>query len=557
MADNDFVNYQLARSEPDQFLIQHPDGSQFSVARAGLDPQYDAHIANNMPAIQSADDIYKQVHGAANPAGAGIDWGAINRLGAAPDAVPMDAKKFGSVDERDAYVRALKQAGVDPNAAPPSSDAGSDIASNGNGPMGVVPEPLPDTSPVAPPQAGVSGDAPQPGQVPGVAYGNPNDPASMLKAAGQNEQAANFGQYKIAQDVGKQAAVAQQAYLDTVQAAQERNETFQQQMVQANQKLSDDVAKGHIDPNRMWNNMSTGNQILAGISMIAGGLGQGLLVAGGAKNATNAALDVINNAVTRDIDAQKQNLDNKKSLISLNMGQARNMDEATLHSMMNATSIVDGQLKLAMAKSASPEALARLQQAQSVTQQHLAELAWTAATKYGTPGSGGQQTPDGLPQDIAYRIEAAPPSIRDDLKTEVKNVKKAAIAKNSFATILAKMKQVNTVGALANPHAWEDNERYKSDLVETFQALGAAPRLNAEMKKIMKPFEGSTLKSSDPGFYDKAYEELSRLVDQHVPPPTYLPKMGLYNAPNAGGGNAQAIAARQAQAMKVASAKRK
>lgn len=53
-----------------------------------------------------------------------------------------------------------------------------------------------------------------------------------------------------------------------------------------------------------WANMSTGSKIMAGISIALGGMA--------GQNGQNAALDIINTNITRDIDIQKANMDKKK-----------------------------------------------------------------------------------------------------------------------------------------------------------------------------------------------------------------------------------------------------
>lgn len=68
-----------------------------------------------------------------------------------------------------------------------------------------------------------------------------------------------------------------------------------------------DVREARVDPQRLWKERGTGAQILAGISVLLGGLAQGL----GAK--TNGALDAIENAVNRDIQLQMQAIEKKRA----------------------------------------------------------------------------------------------------------------------------------------------------------------------------------------------------------------------------------------------------
>ncbi|HUV84145.1 MAG TPA: hypothetical protein VMV86_00465, partial [Methanosarcinales archaeon] len=68
--------------------------------------------------------------------------------------------------------------------------------------------------------------------------------------------------------------------------------------------------KKQIDPNRFWNQSSTWNKVLAGISIALGGLGSG------ATGGVNRAFEIINGAVADDIKAQEANISNDYKNIS-------------------------------------------------------------------------------------------------------------------------------------------------------------------------------------------------------------------------------------------------
>lgn len=70
-----------------------------------------------------------------------------------------------------------------------------------------------------------------------------------------------------------------------------------------------------LDSNRFWNNMDTGNRILAAVSLAMGALGQALT-----QGKSNMALDVINQAIDRDIHEQEKNLDNADKNIANQRG---------------------------------------------------------------------------------------------------------------------------------------------------------------------------------------------------------------------------------------------
>lgn len=132
----------------------------------------------------------------------------------------------------------------------------------------------------------------------------------------------------IAQTVKEQAAIEQKrgALLnDLVQKEADRAKAFQAsedsqaQYLQRKQDDVDtalnDVRSTKIDPNKYWNDKSTGEKIMTAIALVLGGIGGGMTGRGG-----NAALDVMNNAISRDVEAQKATIESKKELAGMAQG---------------------------------------------------------------------------------------------------------------------------------------------------------------------------------------------------------------------------------------------
>jgi hypothetical protein len=69
-------------------------------------------------------------------------------------------------------------------------------------------------------------------------------------------------------------------------------------------EINNKVAKATVDPNRLFGG-STGRQIMAGIAIAFGSIGQALTKAN-----SNTALDIINKAIDRDIAAQEGDIEN-------------------------------------------------------------------------------------------------------------------------------------------------------------------------------------------------------------------------------------------------------
>jgi len=105
------------------------------------------------------------------------------------------------------------------------------------------------------------------------------------------------------------------------------------------------ISSGKIDPNRLWNRMGTGNQVLSGLSMIISGIASG--VARGTRvdpQARNLALDLFENAVDRDIQAQRDNVGMLKDLYGFYQDETKDADSAFKLVKADALDIAASQL---------------------------------------------------------------------------------------------------------------------------------------------------------------------------------------------------------------------
>lgn len=176
------------------------------------------------------------------------------------------------------------------------------------------------------------------GAQPGL-MGNPSAPAAPQDPyADINKTYADIAK---STEEAAQGSYQSQLAANTAQvAAQKQNaEFFKNYMAtyQNNLKNIDDSTvqlmnnykAGKIDPNRAWNDASTGNKILAAIGVIVGGIGSGLT------GQPNQALAVINKQIDRDIEAQKANMDKGKNLLAINMDRYKNLNAAADATRLN------------------------------------------------------------------------------------------------------------------------------------------------------------------------------------------------------------------------------
>ena len=138
--------------------------------------------------------------------------------------------------------------------------------------------------------------------LPGVSDASKHDKAVQKGALMQTAQAQ-------ADEANAQAAAYDN---QQKQAAKEMEqyESDRKQMVADRDEIRKSIMNSTVDPNHYWAERGTGGRIMASIGLALAGIGGGLMKTGG-----NAALDVIQKNIDRDINAQKVNLETKQSLL--------------------------------------------------------------------------------------------------------------------------------------------------------------------------------------------------------------------------------------------------
>lgn len=135
------------------------------------------------------------------------------------------------------------------------------------------------------------------------------------------------------------------------------------------QNMIDDMRNSHIDPKAYINNMSGGQKASTAIGLLLGGMAGGILHTGG-----NAAMDFLNKQIDRDIEAQKGNIENKKTIFNALQTQYRNTKDATDMTRAFYLSKLQNDISTAAAKAGSPLAQARAQQALGPIQTQIQQL---------------------------------------------------------------------------------------------------------------------------------------------------------------------------------------
>ncbi len=206
-------------------------------------------------------------------------------------------------------------------------------------------------APVAPATRVASSGAPVDAQKLGKLEQRQVDEANAAGATAKaNTSAAGELAVKKAEEQTAALAVANQKQLDAAAEMADheaKRQASMQQMIDKAEAARAEYANSKIDPAHMWNSVSTGSQIVAGIGLILGSFGQG---------GENRAATVFTNAINRDIEVQKANIAVKGNAIEQQRGVYADMlrkfgDERTAEAAAKLMSWEQAKAQLAVISS--------------------------------------------------------------------------------------------------------------------------------------------------------------------------------------------------------------
>lgn len=371
------MNYNLLDEDDNKFVVGNGDSS-FSIAKYGLDDGFMEKL-RMLPRMQSDGGRIGFFDGgvAQDPSLIAQDEGEFsvtNPLGGVL-TVPKD---FSDPATMELYNKAAAQAEL---SSEPSLEQQRMMA---------TPKPAAPTTPgveeraLQPLPGAGSTQVPSAGTVPPymqIGMGGPQPAPFMLpediRSGYEKMQQGTMAQAKAHADAAMEQAKLYEEQAIDLKVQEVARQTQMQNLDRQIATLQKDIATQKIDPNRIWSNATTGNRVMAGVSLLLGGLSQGL---SGAK--TNPAMDVINNAIDRDIDAQKAELGKKQNLLSLNLAKYGRLDQAFQATKMQIMAVTQAQINQQAAKMGSKQALAAAQVATGQMDVQLAMLKNQLASAY-------------------------------------------------------------------------------------------------------------------------------------------------------------------------------
>lgn len=326
-------DFKLEGQDEDSYSLAHPSGRKFKLLKKGLSAKSHEVIKG----IQHFDD------------------------GGTPTAIP----------DLPAYVQPVEVPDSNPTAAPIPVPNAMPTSNAGPAPASMPEEPV----------------APAPQAAPVVAAPPPVNP--FVATATANENLINAEQQdvrdftKSMQGVAAGQGAAAKEYSDKLAGLQTPQEIVNSYK-QKDDALTQAIASGQIDPERYWNNKSTGSKITAGLGLLLSGMGSG------ATGQTNLAYDHIKDSINKDIEAQKADQSKNMNLWKMNRAAMNTDLEATLATQNQAYSAAQAKAMIQTANSNSAAGKLRGQQAISELEkekiQNRSKLALLTGTQNGNQG---------------------------------------------------------------------------------------------------------------------------------------------------------------------------
>lgn len=296
-----------------------------------------------------------------------------------------------------------------------------------------------------------------------------------------------------------------------------------------NDKLFQAAQSSKIDPNKFWNEKSTGSKIATALSMIFGG------ALAGRTGQPNMAAQYLEKQVQNDLEAQKNDQSSKMNLYKMGLEKYKDRQSAEAFHNLQAYTMLQSQIKQAAAKFGGP-------QAQALADQAVGELESKKALL--KPQLIQQGATLKMMQELSGNTGAAPGNLIDNnrwtalrmtglLKPEdesaaTKEATKAAEGESLRKSLTDSFNKLNTPGAGHLTPGLRDAEMQSLAGVLARVSEG---RFNLqESKQQIEAIMPQLKDVLNPGIRQERLRKLNQLIDATVQTPT-LDRFGLRRYP--------------------------
>ncbi len=289
-----------------------------------------------------------------------------------------------------------------------------------------------------------------------------------------------------------------------------------------------------VNPNKYWQDKSTGSKVSSIIGLMLGAIGGGLTGKGG-----NVALDMLNKSIEQDIEAQKDayqrfkgQMGDKQNMFSMAMNQLGDEKSALLASKASALQLADLKLKEIAARSNSQEVKARAQVESGKIMEELSkvnlvmkqQINQKLAASQATMGQGVED-PSMLSEDQQKRVVKMPNGLyKPAISAEAaKVVNETVMASDNIKDTMKKMEKIFDP-ALPYTEKAALSKTYQSDLFMQLKELAKLGVISGPDKKLVEPliadptsFRQDIARARMDALYSKVKSNTDNVYKRYVP----------------------------------------
>lgn len=371
--------------------------------------------------------------------------------------------------------------------------------------------PVSQAEPMAPPEPKMV----EPKQA--ISGGNQGEAQNTLQSI-ENQKAAVQNQGAIEASKAQAVMPAAQEALKTEQALAQQNQNALKEVGQHTQEFNDWMTReskepgsgGIINPRHYQESMSTGQKVNTAIGLFLGGLGTPF---GG----HNYAFDHLQSQIDRDIHAQQQNVDNRKSVLGAWQQLYGDNNISTNLAKASMNDIYAKKIQMAAAQVGTKQAAVNAQMATSKLMQDSTQLRTEAAGQLGAMRASGQN-PKGsaqAPQGAGAKNEGVKPSVGSILKPNAEAMIQQAAKynpqyKERAPELYAQLKQAQKIDALLNGPEGDGKGGIKELMQQMHSSVGnGKTEWNASANHVRRTMEDSLDRIPYVGTAVKSYVDMS------------------------------------------------
>lgn len=375
----DLSKFKKMKSDENSTTLSHPDGHSITVAHKSLSPKMRTQLSKLSsvePAAPKEAKVQKFAEGGDIPYDETPKAPSVEEMqrmteltGDKPTEVSVDVPKEQQADASylppmDPNSPAAPQGDMAPGPSVPGPGMPQQAPEMGEAPMSVA-------QAVTPPSRGIASSEPN------IMHGYAQEQQGIKEQASAEQKLSQANVNTLSQHAQKMEEA-------TKRFMAERQDTLKE--IDAIRK---DIETNKVTPEHYWQNHS---KLATTIGIILAGFNP--------TNRPNAAIELMNHNIDRDLQAQQMNLNAKNNLLSASLHKMNNMRDAMDMSRIIMTDVAATKLKLDAAKSADPMIKARALEAAGKLEQGIApkvmELNMRRALLDEAQKGGAHGNPEGM-----------------------------------------------------------------------------------------------------------------------------------------------------------------